>query len=115
MANIADFSSESMNISDALAPYRTCCALLAATDIVNRAMFCPECKCEYRPGFTRCSDCDVALVPQLPDAPAADFEKLKNVWTGKDQERCLELCEDFKSSGHPVQRGPESASVSARP
>ena len=25
-------------------------------------MFCPQCKAEYRPGFTHCSDCDVDLV-----------------------------------------------------
>jgi hypothetical protein len=30
-------------------------------------MFCPECKAEYRPGFTRCSDCDVDLVEELPE------------------------------------------------
>jgi len=29
-------------------------------------MFCPNCKAEYRPGFTRCSDCDVDLVDFLP-------------------------------------------------
>jgi hypothetical protein len=34
-------------------------------------MFCPQCKSEYRAGFTRCSECDVALVDRLPaDAPA---------------------------------------------
>src|SRR5256886_14619096 len=25
-------------------------------------MYCPQCKAEYRQGFTRCSDCDVDLV-----------------------------------------------------
>src|SRR3981081_2511730 len=30
-------------------------------------MFCPECRAEYRPGFTRCSDCDVDLVPEIPE------------------------------------------------
>src|SRR5215813_4644424 len=30
------------------------------------AMFCPQCKAEYRAGFTKCSDCDVELVEQLP-------------------------------------------------
>ncbi|HEX9060926.1 MAG TPA: DUF2007 domain-containing protein [Clostridia bacterium] len=30
-------------------------------------MFCPKCKCEYREGFTRCSDCDVELVDQIID------------------------------------------------
>jgi hypothetical protein len=29
-------------------------------------MFCPECRAEYRPGFTRCVDCDVDLVQELP-------------------------------------------------
>ena len=28
-------------------------------------MFCPLCKAEYRPGFTRCADCDVPLVHEL--------------------------------------------------
>ena len=37
-------------------------------------MFCPECRSEYRPGFTHCSDCDVDLVNELPNA---DLEKLK--------------------------------------
>lgn len=30
-------------------------------------MFCPNCKSEYREGFTRCSDCDVDLVDRLPE------------------------------------------------
>jgi len=28
-------------------------------------MFCPECRAEYRPGFSRCSDCDVDLVHEV--------------------------------------------------
>ena len=32
-------------------------------------MFCPECKAEYRYGFSRCADCDVDLVPELPPEP----------------------------------------------
>jgi Putative prokaryotic signal transducing protein len=30
------------------------------------SMYCPECKSEYREGFTHCSDCDVDLVSDLP-------------------------------------------------
>jgi hypothetical protein len=29
-------------------------------------MYCPQCKAEYRQGFTRCSDCGVGLVYALP-------------------------------------------------
>ena len=31
-------------------------------------MFCPNCKAEYREGFTHCSDCDVDLVPSLSES-----------------------------------------------
>jgi len=34
-------------------------------------MFCPVCRDEYRPGFTRCATCDVTLVERL-DAGKAD-------------------------------------------
>src|SRR5262245_12127581 len=27
-------------------------------------MFCPQCAADYRPEFTRCSDCDVSLVAE---------------------------------------------------
>jgi hypothetical protein len=46
---------------------------LPGTDSWNRmrymilVMFCPECRAEYRPGFTRCSDCDVDLVHEIPE------------------------------------------------
>ena len=37
-------------------------------------MFCPECRDEYRPGFTRCATCDAALVASLdarkPETPS---------------------------------------------
>ncbi len=31
--------------------------------------FCPECREEFREGFTRCADCGLALVPSLPPLP----------------------------------------------
>ncbi|HEV7503707.1 MAG TPA: DUF2007 domain-containing protein [Thermoanaerobaculia bacterium] len=30
-------------------------------------MFCPECRGEYREGFTECADCGVPLVETLPE------------------------------------------------
>jgi hypothetical protein len=32
-------------------------------------MFCPQCRAEYREGFTECSECQVHLVEQLPPDP----------------------------------------------
>ena len=36
-------------------------------------MFCPVCRDEFRSGFTRCANCDVALVERL-DAPGFPHE-----------------------------------------
>src|SRR5882762_10945344 len=45
-------------------------------------MFCPVCKTEYRLGFTKCSDCGVELVPELPvGEPAHSYAVL---WRGED-------------------------------
>lgn len=50
-------------------------------------MFCPNCETEYRPGFTRCSDCGADLVERLEpvpsnEPPAGDGPEL--LWTGTD-------------------------------
>ena len=46
-------------------------------------MFCPECKAEYRRGFTKCRDCDVELVDTLmqpePEQSGAKSEEFLNV------------------------------------
>jgi len=76
-------------------------------------MFCPECKAEYRQGFTRCSDCDVDLVQELhttnefgargeggglgtdSDDPFCSF------WRGDDPRIHAELCELLNEEGIP--------------
>lgn len=51
-------------------------------------MFCPLCKAEYRKGFTTCSDCEVALVSELPaenvDASSSSKGPLLPLWEGDD-------------------------------
>jgi hypothetical protein len=52
-------------------------------------MFCPECRTEYRAGFTKCSDCGVNLVPTLQSGrQTADMniprnsEGMELLWSG---------------------------------
>jgi len=57
-------------------------------------MYCPACRVEYRPGFTRCADCDAELVAslegvappqrQLPDEPPPADESLVLLWKGEN-------------------------------
>jgi hypothetical protein len=54
-------------------------------------MICPNCKAEYRPGFTRCSDCDVGLVEHLGESSeqaSENLEKLVGLWSGSDTRVC---------------------------
>jgi hypothetical protein len=54
-------------------------------------MFCPSCRAEYRSGFDTCSDCDVALVPELPQQLSSDAAGMQTgavlVWSGNDAGR----------------------------
>ena len=55
-------------------------------------MFCPQCRAEYRPGFTHCTDCDVDLVDR--DLPATEYGRVRRnelpdklsalLWQGAD-------------------------------
>lgn len=74
-------------------------------------MICPQCNAEYRPGFTRCSDCDVELVndpprfalagkpPVAPGDPNED--PFCSFWKGQDARVHAELCEVLEQAGIP--------------
>lgn len=68
------------------------------------SMFCPQCKAEYRQGFTRCADCDVDLVYDLPQTsierqPARpepgdpSDDPFVSFWKGDDPRVHAELCQ----------------------
>lgn len=77
-------------------------------------MFCPQCRVEYRPGFTRCSDCDVDLVHELPRA-GTNFSQTNpgvspvdneedpfcSFWQGDDGRLHAELCAVLDEAGIP--------------
>jgi hypothetical protein len=46
-------------------------------------VFCPKCRDEYRPGFTRCADCETDLVDALPELERPEpFEMVTVLETG---------------------------------
>jgi hypothetical protein len=61
-------------------------------------MFCPNCKSEYRAGFTRCSDCDVDLVEALF---AEEEIQWTSVWNGDSQANCVEFCTALREADIP--------------
>jgi len=63
--------------------------------------FCPSCQCEYRPGFTRCSDCDIELVESLseenceePDHGELELVELASFPDPMEAQMIQELLED---------------------
>ena len=41
-------------------------------------MYCPNCRAEYRAGFSRCAGCEVELVEELHPLSAEDLEAREN-------------------------------------
>jgi hypothetical protein len=77
-------------------------------------MYCPQCKAEYRQGFTRCADCEVELVHEPSSAAhglgaageagsqAEDSEDpFCSFWRGDDPRIHAELCELLSEEGIP--------------
>jgi hypothetical protein len=82
-------------------------------DFRSAAMFCPVCKAEYRQGFTRCADCDVDLVYELPAAAIVpvgpvdpgdpEEDPFCSFWKGDDPRVHAELCELMGEQGIPCR------------
>src|ERR1700688_1634238 len=77
-------------------------------------MICPDCKSEYRQGFTRCADCDVELVEVLPGslvplgaasaaAGASDEDPFCEFWKGEDARVRGELCDVLAEESIPYR------------
>ncbi|HLZ49177.1 MAG TPA: hypothetical protein VKP61_00360 [Candidatus Acidoferrum sp.] len=74
-------------------------------------MFCPQCKAEYRQGFTRCADCDIELVHELTANAIVAHERVVpgdsdedpfcSFWTGDDPRIHAELCELLEKESIP--------------
>ena len=67
-------------------------------------MFCPQCRVEYRPGFTHCADCDVDLVSALPqDEKPTSSERpsgsLRTLWEGEDLALYESLLDALEAAG----------------
>jgi hypothetical protein len=67
-------------------------------------MFCPECRAEYRDGFSRCADCGIDLVEQLPGSEATVSEAaVQEVWAGEDQAQCVAVCRQLREADVPFR------------
>jgi hypothetical protein len=69
-------------------------------------MICPQCKAEYRQGFTECSDCHVPLVASLPEIEGA-HSKTKSrasvvpLWEGENLALHTSLLAGLAAAGIP--------------
>jgi hypothetical protein len=61
-------------------------------------VFCPKCRDEFRDGISRCPDCDVHLVRELPQEQAA---RLKLVDMTRDSDRLAVLLEQLENAQVP--------------
>lgn len=59
--------------------------------------WCPQCKSEYREGFTVCADCHVELVDELPEEPETDEREFLD-----DEELTALLNRDWSEEDRPV-------------
>jgi hypothetical protein len=74
-------------------------------------MFCPNCKAEYRQGFSHCADCDVDLVEAAPgalvapsiDSSAETEDPFCEFWRGEDARVRGELSDILSEQEIPIR------------
>jgi hypothetical protein len=70
-------------------------------------MYCPVCGAEYRPGFTECSDCQVALVAELARAQSGQMSpqsaSYATIWSGDDPLKHAEIVEALDREEIPAR------------
>jgi len=78
--------------------------------------FCPSCLAEFRQGFTRCNQCDVPLVAELPEPGAGSEEivgarrgTLKVVSASSDQTEATFVRDLLDNAGIPSVSEPPPA------
>src|SRR5579872_2384792 len=59
--------------------------IMGCRRIFGGAMFCPQCRTEYRDGFADCADCRVALVPVLEAEVQDSTPGLVSVFESNDR------------------------------
>jgi hypothetical protein len=80
-------------------------------------MFCPQCKYEYRDGFTHCADCDVDLVDTLRASDPRDVTNTgisRAIWSGEREADCVALCRELRDAGIPYNLSQTEVSRSLR-
>jgi hypothetical protein len=66
--------------------------------------YCPQCRSEYRPGFTECADCLIPLVDELPPVPKLETReepKLVAIYAGNPHEAAV-VRSAIEGSGIPA-------------
>ena len=66
-------------------------------------MFCPRCKAEYREGFSRCAECDVELVDNLPADAVEDDVFYVAVATAQGPREEGQITSFLEGHGIPAQ------------
>jgi hypothetical protein len=70
----------------------------------NWLMLCPQCRTEYRRGFTTCDECGIRLVDILPaeEAHEPEYSRFVTVVTAQGQFEEGQICSFLEAAGIPT-------------